>query len=106
MGNFAKIRALEDAKRLNDETVKAGIGWKIVDKQTGQLISWAACQKIGAADLAKKVYFYGWVRNEYKQLDLGREILEKVLHFAFFGIKTAVVFTGTRSYGKLAYPLI
>jgi len=44
--------------------------------------------KIGVADITKKFFLYAWIRNEYKQIDLGREILEKVLHFAFYGIKT------------------
>ena len=37
---------------------------------------------------------------------MGREILEKVLHFAFFGIKTAMVFANARENGRFAYPLL
>ena len=103
---FSKIRSLEDAKKLNEETIKADNGWMIFHKELKKPIGWAVCAKIGGADMTKKVTIYAWLRNEYKQIDLGREILEKVMHFAFYGIKTSAVFTNAREKGRFAYPLL
>ena len=103
---FAKIRSIEDAENLNERTIKTDNEWGIVNKTSQELIGWVACVKIGKTDIRKKFFLYVWVRNEYKQIDFGREILEKVLHFAFYGIKTAVVFTNARENGRFAYPLL
>ena len=103
---FSKIHSVEDAKKINGEVIKADNEWMIVHKSSQKPIGWAVCARIGATDMTKKVTIYAWMKNEYKQIDLGREILEKVLHFAFFGIKTAVVFTNARENGRFAYPLL
>ncbi|MDR0446348.1 MAG: GNAT family N-acetyltransferase [Oscillospiraceae bacterium] len=102
---FAKIRSMEDARKLNDETIKNG-AWAVVSKENNELIGWHYLTKIGSADMTKKVVTYGWIRDEYKELCLGRELLGKVLHFAFFGVKTSKVFTNARTNGRFAYPLL
>ncbi|MDD4772706.1 MAG: GNAT family N-acetyltransferase [Eubacteriales bacterium] len=102
---FSNINSAEDAKKIIDEVIEADNEWLLVHKESQKPIGWVTCEKIVKTDMKKKVFIYAWLRNEYKYMNFGRELLEKVLHFAFYGIKTSVVFTNAREKGRFAYPL-
>ena len=59
---FANIKSIADAKKLNDETIKSGNEWMIIHKETNQPIGWVVCAKVGAADIRKKVFIHAWIR--------------------------------------------
>jgi len=103
---FAHIRTVEDAQKLNDGTVRAGSEWMIVDKASQTPVGWVVCARTGGAELTEKVFIHAWLRDEYQRMGLGREILEAVLHFAFFGIGTGVVLANARNSERAAYRLL
>ena len=104
--NFAHIRSIDDAKKLNDETITAGNGWMVLHKETQKPIGWVVCDKVGGADISKKLFIHGWTRTEYQHVGFCREILEKVLHFLFFGIKTATVLANAKNNEQAAFRLL
>ena len=104
--DFAKIRSIEDAKKLNDGTIKSGNEWFIIHKETQTPIGWVLCAKIGSSDLQKKVFIHAWIQSDYQNIGLGQEILEKILHFAFFGIKTEFVVANARNKEKNIYHIL
>lgn len=103
---YSKIRTIEDAKKLNDNTIKTGNEWFIIHKETQAPIGWVLCAKIGSSDIQKKAFLHFWIRTDYQNIGLGQEILEKVLHFAFFGIKTAFVVANAKNKEKLVYHIL
>lgn len=103
---FTQICSIEDAKKLNDETVKSGVEWMIVHKETQKPIGWVICNKALGFKILKRTYISAWIREEYQHKGLGREILDKVLHFAFYGIKTAMVVANAKNCERVAYQLL
>lgn len=104
--DFSKIRSIEDAKKLNDNTIKTGNEWFAIHKETQIPIGWVLCAKIGGSDIKKKAFIHAWIQSDFQNIGLGQEMLEKVLHFAFFGIKTAFVVANTRNKEKNIYHIL
>ncbi|MBE5960567.1 MAG: GNAT family N-acetyltransferase [Lachnospiraceae bacterium] len=104
---FSNIQTLEDAKRLNEKTMKGGKEWLIIHKQTNTPLGWVLCEAaLGSKSIRNKTYINAWIRAEFQHIGLGHEILEKILNFAFYGIKTNYVLANAKNCEKAAYDLL
>jgi hypothetical protein len=105
-GTYKDVNNLEDAKRVNYETVKAGCYFLIVCKKTQTPIGWILCDKALGHKIQKRAYISNpWIRNEYKNIGYELEILEKIMNFAFFGIKTEFVVVNAKNSEQFFYQL-
>lgn len=104
--HFMDINTLDDARRINNVTIKAGNEFIIIDNTTHNPIGWIVCDKALGHKIYKRTYILTWIRNEYRHVGLGREILEKLMNFSFYGIQTENVVTNVKNSDKKAYQLM
>ena len=98
---FTKIQTLEDAGKLNQEIIKNDNEWIIIDKESNYAIGWVIFV-ITKRNVYLPKFF---LRSEYQNKGLEREILEMVLHFAFYGVKTKLVLANAKNNEKELYRL-
>ncbi len=104
--HFADIKTFADAIRINDETIKNDNEFMIIEKETLNPIGWAVCDKALGYKIYKRTFIHVWIRNEYRHIGLGREILEKLMNFCFYGIQTENVVTNVKNIEKKASQLM
>lgn len=104
--HFPDFNTLDDAKRINNETIKTGNEFVIIDNKTLDPIGWIVCDKALGHKIYKRTFIHTWIRNEYRHVGLGREILEKLMNFSFYGIQTENVVTNVKNSEKKAYQLM
>ena len=103
-GTYNNVNNLQDAKRVNDETVKAGCYFLVIYKKTLTPIGWVLCDKALGHKIQKRVYISNaWLRNEYQNKGYEFEILKKIMNFAFLGIKTEFVVVNAKNSEKMFY---
>lgn len=103
---FSDIHTIDDAKRVNHETIKADNEFIIIDKNTLSPVGWVICDKALGHKIQKRTFIHTWLRNEYRHIGLGSEILKKVMNFCFYGIHTENVVTNVINSEKKAYQLM
>lgn len=94
---YGRIKSLEDAKKISQETARAENEFLLLDKKTKTPIGWAVCDKAMGFKIQKRTYLTHWLRDEYRHLGLGHEILIQLMSFAFFGVGTENVVTNVKN---------
>ena len=103
---FTNIRTLKDAEKLNDETVKAGTSFAIINKDTQKPMGWTVFDRAMGHKINKRVFVQPWICSAYLHMDYETEILEKLMHFAFFGIKTEYVVLNAKNGEREKYRML
>lgn len=94
--DYSKIKTIDDVKKLTRDTVKADNEFIILEKSTQTPIGWVICDRALGFKSSKRTFVSLWIRDEYRHIGLGREILLKMLNFSFYGIATQNVVTNVR----------
>ena len=105
-GSFVDMKTADDAAKIIHESIKPGIFWIILCKETQSPIGWILCDKALGHKINKRIFIHTWIRDAYRHMGLGREILEKVMNFAFYGINTEVVVTNVKNSEMKAHELM
>ena len=103
---FTNIRTLKDAEKLNEETIKAKTSLMIISKDTQKPIGWTIFDRAMGNKINKRLFVHIWIRSAYQNIEFELELLEKLMHFAFFGIKTEFVVLNAKNSEQEKYRML
>ena len=84
-----QIRSLADAEWIVEDNIKDDNQWVIVYKPDNLMIGWFGIA--GGKTIRDKAVIWVWIDGAYWNRGICGEALQKVVHFAFYGLKTACV---------------
>ena len=103
---YSNICTLEDAEKLNKDTIKGNTCLLIVSKDTQKPIGWATFDRAMGHKINKRVFVQPWLLFAYQNAELELEILEILMHFAFFGVKTEYVVLNAKNSEQKKYRML
>ena len=82
-----QIRSLADAEWIVEDNIKDDNQWVIVYKPNNLMVGWFGMA--GGKTVREKAAIWIWLDEAYWNRGIYGEALQKVVHFAFYGLKTA-----------------